>query len=135
MFFTVPTLSLRAADVVRFLDRSVRTGRDRLRRRPAPVDCSRSSVNVEHVVDPDGSTRLVRVTGLVTDTVMPCLSRSWDDMLAAELLHIDLRDATIADLTTMQALERAVDHLERQGIDIRIVGLDPAHPAIASLPH
>lgn len=51
-------------------------------------------------------------------------------MLAPELLHIDLTDAIIADLTTMLAFERAVDHLERQGVDIRIVGLDPAHPAL-----
>ena len=75
----------------------------------------------------------MRVSGLLTADVMPCLVRSWDGMRASEFLHIDLTDAPIVDLTTMLALERAVDHLERQGVDIRIVGIDPAHPALTAL--
>ena len=50
---------------------------------------------------------------------------------ATELSH-HVQDACIVDATTMSRLESALDHLERQRIDVRIVGIDPHHPALAS---
>lgn len=75
--------------------------------------------------------RLVRVVGAVDTNCLSLVFDTWSDVTASCTVHLDLHDAAIMGDVTMQTLERALDHLERQGICVRIVGIDPQHPAIA----
>ena len=91
---------------------------------------SRSDVRVEHVDDPEVPFRLVRAAGVLGPSSIDRLLEAWANLLAPSSLHLDLGDARIVDADTMQRLEEALDHLERRGISIRLIGLDPHHPVL-----
>ena len=91
---------------------------------------TRSDVRVEHVDDPEGPFRLVRAAGVLGPSSIDRLLDAWRNLVAPSSLHLDLGDARILDADTMQRLEAALDHLERQGIAIRLVGIDPYHPVL-----
>ena len=74
--------------------------------------------------------RIVRLVGAVWPTDLQKIFETCSGATLPRFLHIDLVDAVIPDLSTMRAFERAVDRLERHEIDVRIVGLDPLHPAL-----
>lgn len=99
------------------------TGRDR---RPSRT----RGLVVDRVDDPSGSARLVRVIGAMDAQSVSRVFEAWSDITTPHLVHLDLHDAAILGDDAMLALERAVDHLERQQIGIRIVGIDPYHPAL-----
>ena len=87
-------------------------------------------LRVERIDDPEGTSRIVRIVGTLSPSALPWVFDAWSDATAPHLVHIDVTDAVIADPSTMWAFERAIDHLERRQIDIRISGLDPSHPAL-----
>lgn len=98
----------------------------------ALVGFDRSRANVTYVDDPARPVRLVRAVGVLDHRSIALLLGSWDDVTAPHHVHVDVQDACIADAATMARLETALDGLERRRIDVRIVGIDPQHPAIAS---
>lgn len=87
---------------------------------------------IQRVDDPHGPMRLVGVSGTVGMSSIDDLFASWANLTTPYALHIDLTDANIDDHATMERLEAALDHLERQQIAVRLVGVDPLHPAIAT---
>lgn len=93
-------------------------------RRPMP-----SSLDV--VDDPDGAIRLVRLRGHVSAATLIELLEAGTALRAPRHVHLDLIDARIPTVTAMHALERTVDHVERLGVAVRVVGLDPHHPALS----
>jgi hypothetical protein len=82
------------------------------------------------VDDPFVPVRLVRARGHVGPTSIDRLFEAFADLRAPHHLHLDVGDARIADPATMERLGAALDRLERLRIDVRIVGLDPQHPAL-----
>ena len=93
---------------------------------------ARTRANVTYVDDPSRPVRLVRAVGVLDDDSIDQLLRSWGDVSAPHHLHLDVHAACIADATTMARLATALDGLERRRIDVRVVGIDPQHPALAS---
>ena len=91
-----------------------------------------TGVTVGVVDDPVHPVRLVRAAGVLDPVTIERVVSAWEHVTAPYLVHLDVQDARIVDATTMSRLERAVDHLERRRIDVRIVGIDPDHPALVS---
>lgn len=85
---------------------------------------------MERVDDPELPFRLVRAAGIIGPSSIERLLDAWADLMAPASLHLDLGDARIDDAATMQRLESGLDHLERQGIAIRLIGIDPHHPVL-----
>lgn len=88
--------------------------------------------SVQYVDDPALPIRLVRVVGAIDPMSIHQVCRAWEHVRAPHFVHLDVQDACIADRYTMSRLEAALDRLEHDQIDVRIVGIDPHHPAIAS---
>lgn len=86
---------------------------------------------VDVIDDPLGPMCLVRVIGALDERRVGKLFDALSHGTPIRALHLDLHDAVIVDDAAMTALERAVDHLEVQLVGIRIVGVDPYHPALA----
>lgn len=93
-------------------------------------DPTAQTVVVDAIDDPDEPFRLVRAAGSLTATSIDRLFDAWATLLPPHAIHLDLSDAHIADAGTMQRLESALDHLERQQISVRLVGIDPHHPVL-----
>lgn len=91
-----------------------------------------SALAVDCVDDPVQPIRLVRAVGTIDPMSIHQIVRSWEHVTPPFLVHLDIRDARITDALTMSRLETALDRLELRHIDVRIVGIDPQHPAIAS---
>jgi hypothetical protein len=89
-----------------------------------------SAIRVEHVDDPERPFRLIRAAGVLGPSSIDRLVDAWASVTAPYALHLDLGDVRIDDAATMRRLETALDHLERQRIAIRIVGIDPHHPVL-----
>jgi hypothetical protein len=96
------------------------------RRSAVTVAPTSPQLTVEHVDDPDAAMRLVRADGLLDPESIERLIDVWAQVTAPYALHLDLFDAHIRDATTARRLESALDHLERQRIAVRVVGLDPS---------
>jgi anti-anti-sigma regulatory factor len=104
----------------------------RLDEEPLPIRAKLDRLVVTVVDDPSGMMRLVGVRGVVTtDSVSPLLD-TLDRIESATSLHLDLTEARIVGATTLDVIEHSVDQLELRGVRIRIVGLDPRHPALSS---
>jgi len=76
--------------------------------------------------------RLIRAVGRLGPDSIDRLLRSCELLDAHHAVHLDFADARIDDIRTMRRLEAALDRLERQHIAIRVVGIDPAHPALST---
>lgn len=98
--------------------------------RPDRCDPRPQTASVEHVDDPDRPIRLVRAVGALTSTSIDRLFDACSTLMAPCAIHLDLSEAHIDDADTMQRLETALDHLEGQRINIRLVGIDPHHPVL-----
>lgn len=88
------------------------------------------SVAIQVIDDPEGTVRLVGVHGTVTPRnahQLLSVSHGLGDRLG---LHVDLSRASIPTVEALQHLEAAIDELERRGYKLRIVGVDPALPAL-----
>lgn len=82
------------------------------------------------VDDPDGRIRLIGARGSIDGLTVGCLIDVLDELGDGLGLHLDLGHARIGDTTTLRRLEAMVDELERRGVQMRIVGVDPEHPAL-----
>lgn len=93
-----------------------------------------SAGRVDHVIDPDGTVLLFRVSGAVAPCTIDEIARRTVSLDARHTVHLDLHDACIPSVQVVDALERLADRLERSRVRIRMVGLDPNHPAIDARP-
>lgn len=116
----------------------IRTSVLELIRRSLRRDSSRSTIptsagptKIHHVDDPESPIRLIRASGPLDARSFEHLLACWEHVTTPHALHLDLTDARIMDERTMRRLELALDQLERQRIDVRVVGIDPSHPSIA----
>ncbi len=130
----VEPLSLRAAQLLAQVTLSGLRRAERLVARKARAldeatrQHARLTVNV--VDDPRGTMRLLGVRGpLVPDTIS-ALAAALDDVPDGMSLHLDVSDATITSPAAIEQVEHLVDQLEQRRVRIRIVGLDPRHPAL-----
>jgi hypothetical protein len=87
-------------------------------------------IDVAYVDDPFEPVRLVWARGHVGPTSIERLFETFADLNPPHHLHLDVRDARIDDPATMDRLGEALDRLERLRIEVRIVGIDPQHPAL-----
>ncbi len=87
-------------------------------------------IDVTYVDDPFVPIRLVRACGHIGPTSIERLFEAFADLRAPHHLHLDVGDAHIHDAATMERLGAALDRLERSRIEVRIVGIDPHHPAL-----
>ena len=98
--------------------------------RPDRCDTRPPTISVEHIDDPDRAFRLVRAAGVLTGSSIDRLFDAWATLMPPYAIHLDLSDVHIDDADTMQRLESALDHLERERINVRLVGIDPHHPVL-----
>lgn len=82
------------------------------------------------VDDPDGGLRILAVRGVVPSDAFDELAAHVGDLTPGDHLHVELTDAIIVGVDTMARLAVIADRLEARGIAVRIVGVDPDHPAI-----
>ena len=134
---TTPTLPLSPAwpqqasrRFLRLVLRAVRWLEADLARRLAPP------VHHDHLVvsvvdDPDGRLRLIGVRGPLTAETAPTLATVLDAVPDGSALHIDVTNAALTGQLALDQVERMIDLLELRGVGIRIVGLDPRHPALS----
>jgi anti-anti-sigma regulatory factor len=125
---TRPRLASRR--LLRFALRMVRRlEADLARRSVPPVHRDRLSVTV--VDDPTGRLRLIGVRGPLTGETAPTLAATLDAVPDGGSLHLDVTNATLTSPLALDQVERMIDLLELRGVGIRIVGLDPRHPALS----
>ena len=133
MYHTFLQISSRVVGAVRASVRRVVSGQSApATGRPIPAATSTPPATVMSVDDPDRPIRLVRAVGVLGPDSIAELLGSWQDLTAPHHVHVDVEDASIVDVATMHQLGSALDRLERQRIGVRIVGIDPSHPAFAS---
>lgn len=89
---------------------------------------------VDDVLDPDGSVLLVRVAGRTSLRTIDELDRRTATLDSRHSVHIDLHDATIPTAEVVSELERLADRLEQAMVRVRMVGVDPNHPAFDPQP-
>ena len=90
-----------------------------------PCDAS-----VSHIVDPDGGVVLFRVAGRASHRTVDLIDAVAGDLGPRSIVHLDLHDAVIPAGPVMRELERLADRLEHALVRVRMVGVDPNHPAI-----
>ena len=86
---------------------------------------------VARVDDPCGEMSLVAIRGDVRHGTIEQLQDVLTDLPCGRFVHLDLGGATIRTSWAMRLLEAIADDLERRGIVLRVVGLDPQHPMLA----
>ncbi len=102
---------------------------DLARRTTSPANHDRLSVTV--VDDPGGRLRLIGVRGPLNIETAPALGAALDAVPDGGALHIDVTHASLTGPLAIEQVERMIDLLELRGVSIRIVGLDPRHPALS----
>lgn len=86
-------------------------------------------VNV--VDDPKGTMQLIGVRGPLTLDTVGTLAAALFAVRDGLALHLDVSDASISGPAVVEQIEQLVDQLELRRVRIRIVGLDPRHPALS----
>lgn len=97
---------------------------------PRPTAPMPAPASVTYVDDPDGRVRLVALRGTLDCRLVDELWAAVADDWPVEVVHIDFSDAEIAPEAALECLEASFDRAERCGIRLRVVGLDPEHPAL-----
>jgi anti-anti-sigma regulatory factor len=82
------------------------------------------------VDDPEGHIQLVGARGVIDTATVSNVIEVLDELDDGRGLHLDLSAATLRGSNTIHRLERMIDELERRGVGLRIVGVDPKHPAL-----
>ena len=99
-----------------------------------PADVSSEQLypppQVGRVDDPYGEMSIVAVRGDVQHDTIGQLEHVLADLPNGRFVHLDLANATIRTNWAMRLLEAIADDLERRGIVLRVVGLDPQHPML-----
>lgn len=85
---------------------------------------------VDYVIDPDGAVFLFRIMGPASMRTVDELDRLTARLDARHHVHLDLFDATIPSVGVVRGLEMLADRLERAMVHVRMVGVDPNHPAL-----
>lgn len=89
------------------------------------------AATVDHIVDPDGSgMRVIRVAGCTSHRTVDDIDAITGPLPPHCSVHLDLIDAEIDSISVMREFERLVDQLERALTHVRVVGVDPNHPAL-----
>jgi hypothetical protein len=88
---------------------------------------------LDYVVDPDGVVWVFRIVGRATLRIVDEIDRLTGGLGARHTVHLDLFDADILSVTVMRELERLADRLEHSLVRVRMVGVDPNHPALGPL--
>lgn len=88
---------------------------------------------LDYVVDPDGAVWVFRVAGRATLRIVDEIDRLTGELGDRHTVHLDLFDADILSVTVMRELERLADRLECSLVRVRMVGVDPNHPALGPL--
>ncbi len=91
-----------------------------------------NALNVNAINDPNGNLRIIGARGAITAASFGTLLAAVDDLSDGFAVHLDLADAMFNDERTLRQLESMADDLELRGVDVRIVGIDPNHPALTS---
>ncbi len=95
---------------------------------------TRPTVAISRIDDPGGGVRLIAVRGLVDATTIDALLDVLDENDDGDAIHLDLINAILADSETLRLLGAMIDELERRRVGVRIVGIDPLHPALRAIP-
>ena len=85
---------------------------------------------VARVDDPYGEMSLVAVRGEVEHDTIGQLKNVLADLPNGRFVHLDLGSAKIRTSWAMRLLEAIADDLEKRGVVLRVVGLDPQHPML-----
>lgn len=91
---------------------------------------SSSEAILQYVVDPDDAVWVFRVVGRATQRTVDEIDRLTAPLGARHSVHVDLFDAVIPSGAVMREIERLADRLERSMVRVRMVGVDPNHPAL-----
>ena len=105
------------------------TGRPRRRSRATPTSVA-DQLHVGISRDPQCSAQMMGVRGLLNASTVDILATAFDGIDDGTALHIDVTDASVDDAHVIRLLESLIDQLERRGVNLRLVGFDPHHPAI-----
>jgi hypothetical protein len=95
----------------------------------SPAD---GTLDVDLVDDPDGTIRLVGVNDTITVANAHRLLDAADGVDRRVTLHLDFSQASIPTNEALWRLEASIDELERRGYGLRVVGVDPEHPALVA---
>lgn len=85
---------------------------------------------INSVGDPNGRMRIVGISGHLSVATLAEVEAALAEIADGTMLHVDLTDAEVEDRTVAGRLEILADHLEARRVSLRIVGLDPYHPAL-----
>jgi hypothetical protein len=86
---------------------------------------------VTAVQDPSAELRLLGLRGQLTLDTVDVLAEALATVPDGSALHIDVTDVAIGGAAVIDRCELLIDELELRRVRIRIVGLDPRHPALA----
>lgn len=129
-------ISRRAAQVVthwalnglRRAERAVATRARHLdERSPTPF-----GLVVTAIQDPTGDLQLLGLRGQLTLDTVAVLAEALATVPDGSGVHIDVTDVAIGGAAVIDRCELLIDELEARRVRIRIVGLDPRHPALAA---
>lgn len=87
---------------------------------------------VTAIDDPGSDLRLLGLRGHLTLETVDVLAEAFAAVPDGSSLHIDVTDAAIAGAAVIDRCELLIDELESRRVRIRIVGLDPRHPALTA---
>jgi hypothetical protein len=85
---------------------------------------------VTTVQDPSAELRLLGLRGQLTLDTVEVLADALAAVPDGSALHIDVTDVAIGGAAVIDRCELLIDELELRRVRIRIVGLDPRHPAL-----
>lgn len=86
---------------------------------------------ISTIDDPTAEMRLLGLRGHLSLDTMPILARALQDVSDGTSLHIDVTDLAIGGAAVIDQTELLIDQLEARRVRLRIVGLDPRHPALS----
>ena len=99
--------------------------------RPITSTPEAAPATITTIDDPDGAMRLIGVCGELDALAVARLEAVIDDTDDMSILHLDLTAARLVAPPSMHHVEAVLEGIERRGIRLRVVGLDPEHPALA----
>jgi hypothetical protein len=99
---------------------------------PRSVTTAEPSIGLTCVLDPEDTGTLIGVRGVLTAGAVAELHAETEGLRPGSLAHLDLTDTTIPVGPLMGMLEALADSLEARHVRVRIVGIDPDHPALRS---
>lgn len=88
------------------------------------------AARLDYVVDPDDAVWVFRVVGRASLRTVDEIDRLTVTLGSRHSVHVDLHDAEIPSGVVMRDLERLAERLERAMVRVRVVGVDPNHPAL-----